>query len=60
MEFTVIINNCPEYAKEHKYIIARNDDLQLWFYGAFDDEKEVRHIAKELGDNSIVIINKNY
>lgn len=39
MEFTVIINNCPEYAKEHKYIIARNDDLQLWFYGAFDDEK---------------------
>ena len=59
MEFTVIINNRPEYAKEHKYIIARNDDLQSWFDGAFDNQKEVRRIAKDLGDNSIVIVNKN-
>ena len=59
MDFTITVNNCPDYAKDHKFIIARNDDNQLWFYGAFDDKTEVNRIAKELGDSVIVITNNS-
>ena len=45
MTFSVSINNCPEYAKNYKYIIARNDAGSLWFYGAFNNEDDVNRIV---------------
>lgn len=56
--FHVHINNCPEYAKKYKYIIARNDAGSLWFYGAFDDKDDVDRIVNELGDGAVVIDNE--
>lgn len=55
MEFSVNINNCPEYAKKYKYIIARNDAGTLWFYGAFDDSDKVHRIAAEIGESAVII-----
>lgn len=56
--FRVHINNCPEYAKKYKYIIARNDAGSLWFYGAFDDKDDVDRIVNELGDGAVIINNE--
>lgn len=58
MNVIVTVNNCPEYAKNHKFILARNYEGELWFYGAFDDEAEVKRIATELGDNTFIIPNQ--
>lgn len=58
MNVIVNINNCPEYAKNHKFIIARNDEGELWFYGAFDDKAETERIARDLGANAIIIPNQ--
>lgn len=37
MNVEVDIKNCPEYAKEHKYIVATVVDGDLWFYESTDD-----------------------
>lgn len=58
MTFSVRINNCPEYAKNYKYIIARNDAGSLWFYGAFNNEDDVNRIVDELGDGAVIIPNE--
>ena len=58
MMFSVRINNCPEYAKKYKYIIASNDSGALWFYGAFDTEDDANRIIKELGNGAVIIQNE--
>lgn len=42
------INNLPEYARTHKYVVYRTVDGENWFWGAFDDVKEAFRIAKEI------------
>ena len=45
------INNLPDYAKRHKYIVARFDDNnELWFWGAWaaDQKKEAEKAAEEI------------
>ena len=32
----IIINNLPEYAKSHKYIVATLVNNEWWFWGAYD------------------------
>lgn len=54
------INNCPDYAKHYKYIVARDVDGEIWFYGAWNDEKEANRVAKELGENAMVLDNEDY
>ena len=34
------INNMPNYAKEHKYIVYRVVDGEAWFWGAYDEVHE--------------------
>lgn len=43
------IQNLPEYAKNHKYIVARMLDNDYWFYGAYDDIEQAQRIAQEIG-----------
>ncbi len=31
------VNNIPAYAKDYNYIVARNVDGELWFWGAYHD-----------------------
>lgn len=33
----MIINNMPDYAYNHKFIVYRVVDGENWFYGAYDD-----------------------
>ena len=32
----IIINNLPEYARSHKYIVATLVDGEWWFWGAYN------------------------
>ena len=52
----VHINNLKEYAKEHKYIVAKVIDNELWFWGAWDDMLKAEKVAHELG-NAVVVVN---
>lgn len=50
------INNLPIYAKGYNYIVARDVDGELWFWGAWDDRNKANEAALELG-NGVVIEN---
>ena len=48
------VNNIHEYAKNHRYIVARQtDDVEngsdLWFWGAWDDLRQAQDAANEVG-----------
>lgn len=44
------INKLPEYAREYKYVVAReSDDEMWWFYAAYDDIHTAQAIAKRIG-----------
>lgn len=57
MNFPVTINNCPEYTKTCKYIVARIYKNELWFYGGFDQKFNAEKAVNELGEMSIIIAN---
>ena len=44
-----IINNLPEYAIDHNYIVASVCDSNLWFYGAGDSEDKAYEVAEMIG-----------
>jgi hypothetical protein len=44
----VKVNNVPDYAKEAPYWVVRKCDGELWFYGAWSDEKTANHIALQV------------
>lgn len=52
------VNNEPKEVKNDKncWVVARRDDYtaQLWYYGAYDTEKQAVDIALEL-DNGVVL-----
>lgn len=49
------VNNLPSNIKE-KYIVARDCDGSLWFWGAWDDSFKANNVAVEIG--GVVIENK--
>lgn len=53
------INNIPTYAKEYKWIVARLEDSEYWFWGAWNDEKKALEIADKL-ENAAVYENMDY
>lgn len=50
------INNIPDYVfdKDYNYWLTKYVDGELWFFGAYDTEKEVNE-AKSSLDNGLVI-----
>lgn len=44
----VMINNCPRYGLDEEYIVARESDGELWFYGNYP-ERMAREVAREVG-----------
>lgn len=48
-KMTRTINNFPKYAEDKKYIVAREIDGELWFYGAYDESNKANEIALEIG-----------
>ena len=50
----MIVNNCCNYAKNNKYIVARQtsdveNNSDLWFWGAWDDLRQAQDAANEVG-----------
>lgn len=43
------INNMPEYAGHYEFVVVRNVDDQLWFYGAYRDGFQADEIAHKIG-----------
>lgn len=52
-----MVKNVADYAKDYKYIVARNIDGELWFWGAWNDRNKANEVAIELG-NGVVIVNE--
>lgn len=44
-----IINNCADYARSARYIVARRCDSEWWFWGAYNDPSEAHDTALEIG-----------
>jgi len=42
------INNMPEYANHYEFVVVRNVDDQLWFYGAYRDGFKADEVAHEI------------
>lgn len=45
----VKVNNVPEYAEEYRYLVVRDVEGKLWFWGAWNDENKARTVAREVG-----------
>ena len=43
------INNLPKYAEDKKFIVVREIEDELWFYGAFDQPNQANECALEIG-----------
>ena len=43
------INNMPNWAKSHKYLVVRIVDEEAWFYDAWDDWSEAYKQSLEVG-----------
>lgn len=43
------INNMPEYASHYEFVVVRNVDDQLWFYGAYSDGFKAEDVANQVG-----------
>ena len=41
----ITINNLPNYAKDYDFIVARNCDGELWFYGAYKTVEKAVEVA---------------
>ena len=52
------IHNAPRYAEEYKYIVAREVNGDLWFWGAYSNVFKADQAAEEI--NGVVITNKNF
>lgn len=45
----ITINNMPEYASHYEFVVVRNVDDQLWFYGAYSDGFKADEVAHQVG-----------
>jgi hypothetical protein len=46
--FLVTVNNVPDNGTE-KYVVARGEADEFWYYGSYADRKQAVEIAKFLG-----------
>ena len=56
MNYIAEIKNPPKEQREG-YVVARNYEGNLWYYGTYETEKRAFEVAQEL-DNGVVIIAK--
>lgn len=43
------ILNMPEYASHYEFVVVREIDNDLWFWGAYPDGFKAEQIALEIG-----------
>lgn len=56
-EYTVKVNNTPEYASAYKYAVARCCDGEMWFWGAWNDINKANQVAHNI--DGVVLENRN-
>lgn len=56
MNYIAEIKNLPKEQREG-YVVARNYEGNLWYYGTYETKKRAFEVAQEL-DNGVVIIAK--
>lgn len=49
----MMINNKPAYANDYRYIVVRECDRELWFWGAWDELDLASNATEEI--NGIII-----
>lgn len=42
------INNLPDYALQEEFIVARECDCELWFFGAYENAATAYRVADEI------------
>lgn len=42
------IQNMPEYANHYEFVVAREIDGELWFWGAYADGHKANQIAHDI------------
>lgn len=47
------IKNMPDYASEFPYIVAREVEGELWFWGVYEDGERADEVAEQI--NGIVL-----
>ena len=47
------VENVPAYAYTDKYIVARECDNELWFWGSFEDLRTACKVAQEISGQVI-------
>ena len=47
------VENVPSYAFEDTYVVAREYDGELWFWGSFSDVRTATKVAIEIGGEVI-------
>lgn len=47
------INNMPLHDLD-KYVVARVDGTELWYYGTYDNEDMAYRVAEEIGNGIVV------
>ena len=50
------INNLPDYAYDYRYIVARECEGELWFWGAYDGYMTAVFAAEDI--HGVVVTNK--
>ena len=53
LEKKMKINNLPDYAIDCMFIVVRECENGLWFWGAYDDNETANHAAKEINGSVI-------
>jgi hypothetical protein len=54
------INNVPDSAKEYKYWVVSEDNDDLWFYGAYEDNNSNDCVEALTPDFRRLIINPEF
>ena len=53
MKVDITIKNKPEIIFG-RYMVLRQDNGSVWYYGAYADKEQAEGIARELGNGSMV------
>lgn len=49
MVMKIDVKNVPPYAESYEWVVARNHDGELWFWGAYHDKQTAWKVAEEVG-----------
>lgn len=55
--FTAQVKNLPARVEFDRYVVARECETKLWYYGTYPDEQKAKAVAEEIG-NGVVLVGR--